>query len=89
MHCISNSHLGHQLLAGTDVSQEEEQETLCTCGNLSNLYVQCDICSLWYHAPCVNYVKAKCEDFICIKCLYNKVKSIEILNFTLFLCIAN
>ncbi|XP_019848691.1 PREDICTED: E3 ubiquitin-protein ligase SHPRH-like isoform X2 [Amphimedon queenslandica] len=61
-----------QLLAGTDVSQEEEEETLCTCGNPSNLYVQCDICSLWCHAPCVNYVKEKCEDFICIKCLYIK-----------------
>lgn len=50
-----------------------EEEIHCLCGNSSGVLVQCDICLTWHHAPCVDFDRKECEDYICISCLLKEV----------------
>lgn len=47
----------------------------CVCGamtenNYKGTWVSCDVCDLWYHAPCVKFEGDKQQEFICVRCLY-------------------
>ena len=50
----------------------------CICGasndEYGDIFVQCQQCLIWQHAHCTDYDSKRRKEFICIKCLLEKVK---------------
>ena len=61
------------------ISLTSKSESIsCICGASSDedggIFVQCQQCLIWQHAGCTDYDSKRRKEFICIKCLLNKVK---------------
>lgn len=58
--------------------KDQNEDVACFCGTVKSstyngLLVQCESCSIWQHISCADFNEEKCNDFVCVKCLLEKV----------------